>query len=190
VKPAVGVAFGDLVIGPDVGAGGVDPHAQQPTGRDPRLCCAHVVTGGAAVAVLEHLDPNHQRPPLLRRQDGQVTVDEPVRAVGPARPKLGDRLGGDVQTGHVDPGVEQRQQVPAVAASDVEAVPGADRLGCGDDVAEETPPALRWRTDRRGTRRPTPVPSARSPPSVASCWMAGCSSLRATPAAALLRHVR
>jgi hypothetical protein len=104
-EPAVGVAFGDLVAWPDVGAGGVDPHAQQPARPDPRLCRAQVGMGGAAVAVLEHLDAHHQRPPPLGRQDGQITVDELVRTIGPARPELGDRLGGDVQTGHVHAGV-------------------------------------------------------------------------------------
>jgi hypothetical protein len=65
VSPFDTIAFSGFVIGPHVGAGSVDPHAQQPTSRDPLLRRTQMVVGGAAVAVLDHLDLHHERPLLL-----------------------------------------------------------------------------------------------------------------------------
>ena len=60
-KPAVGVAPGHVVPGPDVGGGGVDPQAEQSAGGQVTLRGADVGVRGSPVAVLEDLDPDDDR---------------------------------------------------------------------------------------------------------------------------------
>ena len=75
------MALGYLMAGPDVGAGGVDPQAEQAARGDPGLRGPDMGMRGRAVAVLEDLDADHQRVGSGSGQGGEVTVDQAVTAV-------------------------------------------------------------------------------------------------------------
>jgi hypothetical protein len=105
-KPAVGIVLGHLVPGPYIGPGRVDPQAEQAARGGSLLGGADVGVRAGAVAVLEDLDADHQRPGHARRQGGEVATDEPVAAAGGAVGELRDRGRGDVQAGEVQPGCD------------------------------------------------------------------------------------
>jgi hypothetical protein len=78
---------------------------------------------GGAVAVLEDLNADHQRPSYARRQRGEVAADELVAAAGSAVGELRDRGRRDVQAGEVQPACDKRQVVAAITAADVKPAP-------------------------------------------------------------------
>jgi hypothetical protein len=71
-----------LVIVTDVGGGGVDPDAQQASGRHVRCGPGQVIMGLATAAVLEHLDPEDDLEPGRGPQGAEVAGDQLGR-VGP-----------------------------------------------------------------------------------------------------------
>jgi len=100
-KPAIGVAPGHVVPGPDVGGSGVDPQAEQAAGGQVLLCGADVSVRGSAVAVLEDLDPDDDRVDGRSRQSAEVAADEAVSAFRGAGGELGDGGGRDIHAGQV-----------------------------------------------------------------------------------------
>src|SRR5579875_1510444 len=89
-EPAVRIALGHLVLGPDVSPGRVDPQAEQPARGDPLLCGADVRAGAVAVPVLEDLDADDQRPGGTVGQRREVSADETVAAAWRTRGELAD----------------------------------------------------------------------------------------------------
>ena len=60
-----------------------------------------------------------------------------IAAVGTLLVQLRDRFGRDVQPNQVEPSIEQRNKVAAVAAADIETSPQAVLAGGGHDVLDE-----------------------------------------------------
>jgi hypothetical protein len=136
-KAAVGVAFGHLVPGPDVGSGGVDPQAEQAAGHESLLRRAYVSVRGGAVAVLKHLDADDQREDGGGWEGAEVSVDEAVAAGRSAVGELGDGRARDVQAGEIEAAGHERQVVAPVAAADVQTAGQACLPRGGEDVGGE-----------------------------------------------------
>jgi hypothetical protein len=88
-------------------------------------------------AVLEDLDADDQLIKGVPGQRGQIAGDQLAGPVRPPGPQLRGGLRGNVQSGEVESGVQQGEQVTPVAAADVDPVPEPAQPGCGDDVVHE-----------------------------------------------------
>jgi hypothetical protein len=56
---------------------------------------------GGPVAMLEHLDANHERPDCLRRKGAEVTTDQPTAAIRSLGSELLNGGRGDIKAGKV-----------------------------------------------------------------------------------------
>ena len=101
----------------DIGAGRIDPDAEQAAGPDPGGRGGQVPVRLRPGAVLEDLDADDQVIPGSRGQAPRSPISCPARSG--RGPQLRDGLPGNVQPGEVEAGVEQWQQIPPAAASDV-----------------------------------------------------------------------
>ena len=138
-EAAVAVALDHVVGVLEVGADGIDANGEEPTRQKARLCRAHVRVRGGAVAVLEDLDSDHEWIRRPSRQRRQVAVDKTAASLGCALGKLLERALGDIEADEIEPGVDEREVVAAVAAADVDALARDQVVSARrrDDVRDE-----------------------------------------------------
>jgi hypothetical protein len=121
----------------ELSANRVHAQAENATRRQSRLGGVDVVVGGRAVAVLEDLDADDDGVGGARRERAQLAVDQARAALGRPLGEPGQRR--DVEAEEVQPGLDERQVIAAVAAADVEAL-GAEQVVLadgGEDVSDE-----------------------------------------------------
>jgi hypothetical protein len=136
-EPAVGVVLHDFVVGPDVGPDRIDPQAEQAVRGDPLLSGADVGVSSGPVAVLEHLDADHERPGRPGWKGAEVTIDQPTATIREAGGELVNGGRGDIKAGKVQPGGNQWQVVAAIAATDVKTKRHARLPSGGNNIAGE-----------------------------------------------------
>jgi hypothetical protein len=138
-ETTVAVSLDDVMVVLELGADGVDAQAEEAARRQARLGGADVVAGARAVAVLEDLDADHKRVDRALRERAQVTVEQARAALRHPLGELSQRRRRDVDADQVEAGLDERQIVAAVAATDVEAL-GAGQVALadgGEDVGDE-----------------------------------------------------
>lgn len=122
-----------------IGGVGVHAHTEQASGGHALPGCPDVRHGFLGPPVLEDLDPDDDRvaSTSMCRQVGEVPDHEPISAIRETVGELSDGRLREIESGEIQPTLDERHVVPTVATADVHASPKATLTGSGDDVVDE-----------------------------------------------------
>ena len=119
--PAIGLELCLLVLVLNISSDRVHSETEEAAWSHSILSRQDVFVGFSSVAVLEDLETDYDREPGISRESRDVADNQLRAPVGQTLSQVRNRHPGDVQANEVQPSLEERQVVAAVAAADVEA---------------------------------------------------------------------